>query len=106
MFIGKGAGSNPTGSAVLSDIAALRYDYQYEYRKLKQAESITVNEDELIKVYFRYNSSNKIDTSLFENVYEQYVAADYSYIIADVSLHDWRKAQWYLQEDVNFFIFT
>lgn len=106
VFIGKGAGSNPTGSAVLSDIAALRYDYQYEYRKLKQAESITVNEDELIKVYFRYNSSNKIDTSLFENVYEQYAAADYSYIIADVSLHDWRKAQWYLQEDVNFFIFT
>lgn len=32
-FIGKGAGGHPTGSAVLSDISALRYDYQYEYRK-------------------------------------------------------------------------
>ena len=33
-FYGKGAGSFPTASAVLSDIAALRYQYQYEYKKL------------------------------------------------------------------------
>lgn len=29
-FYGKGAGGHPTGSAVLSDITALRYDYRYE----------------------------------------------------------------------------
>src|SRR5205085_595250 len=33
-FYGKGAGSFPTASAVLSDISALRYDYKYEYKKL------------------------------------------------------------------------
>src|SRR6266542_315031 len=33
-FYGKGAGSFPTASAVLSDIAALRYQYKYEYKKL------------------------------------------------------------------------
>ncbi len=33
-FYGKGAGSFPTASAVLSDISALRYDYRYEYKKL------------------------------------------------------------------------
>src|SRR3546814_10950696 len=32
-FYGKGAGGHPTGSAVLSDIAALRYGYRYEYTK-------------------------------------------------------------------------
>jgi homoserine dehydrogenase len=32
-FYGKGAGSFPTASAVLSDISALRYDYKYEYKK-------------------------------------------------------------------------
>ncbi|MBL7848539.1 MAG: homoserine dehydrogenase [Cyclobacteriaceae bacterium] len=36
LFVGKGAGGNPTGSAVLSDISALRYDYRYEYRKTTQ----------------------------------------------------------------------
>lgn len=35
-FIGKGAGGHPTGSAVLSDISALRYEYQYEYRKIER----------------------------------------------------------------------
>ena len=35
-FMGKGAGGNPTGSAVLSDISALTYDYRYEYKKLSQ----------------------------------------------------------------------
>src|SRR5690606_27257911 len=33
-FYGKGAGSFPTASAVLSDVSALRYDYRYEYKKL------------------------------------------------------------------------
>ncbi len=33
-FYGKGAGSFPTASAVLSDLSALRYDYRYEYKKL------------------------------------------------------------------------
>ncbi len=33
-FYGKGAGSFPTASAVLSDISALRYNYRYEYKKL------------------------------------------------------------------------
>ncbi|MBM3440275.1 MAG: homoserine dehydrogenase, partial [Bacteroidetes bacterium] len=32
-FYGKGAGSFPTASAVLSDVSALRYSYRYEYRK-------------------------------------------------------------------------
>ena len=35
-FMGKGAGGNATGSAVLSDISALTYDYRYEYKKLNQ----------------------------------------------------------------------
>lgn len=30
---GKGAGGHPTGSAVLSDLSALRYGYRYEFKK-------------------------------------------------------------------------
>jgi homoserine dehydrogenase len=37
-FIGKGAGGHPTGSAVLSDIAALQYDYRYEYHKIRSSQ--------------------------------------------------------------------
>lgn len=38
-FVGKGAGSHPTGSAVLSDISAITYDYKYGYKKLKKRSS-------------------------------------------------------------------
>jgi len=34
-FYGKGAGGFPTASAVLSDLSALRYNYRYEYKKLR-----------------------------------------------------------------------
>lgn len=37
-FSGKGAGSHPTGSAVLSDISAITYNYRYGYKKLKKRE--------------------------------------------------------------------
>jgi homoserine dehydrogenase len=36
LFIGKGAGGHPTGSAVLSDISALSYQYKYSYKKFFQ----------------------------------------------------------------------
>ncbi|HEY0897640.1 MAG TPA: homoserine dehydrogenase, partial [Sphingobacteriaceae bacterium] len=44
-FFGKGAGGHPTGSAVLSDIAALRYSYQYEYKKHHKHEDLQYSTD-------------------------------------------------------------
>lgn len=35
-FVGKGAGAQPTGTAVISDISALTYKYKYEYKKISQ----------------------------------------------------------------------
>jgi len=50
LFVGKGAGGNPTGSAVLSDIAALRYDYRYEYRKASQESGVAYSDSAIIDV--------------------------------------------------------
>lgn len=50
LFVGKGAGGNPTGSAVLSDISALRFDYRYEYRKASQANKPSFSESAVIDV--------------------------------------------------------
>lgn len=91
VFIGKGAGSNPTGSAVLSDIAALRYNYQYEYRKLKQVENLELNHHELLKIYYRYPAEHCIDRSIFKEIYEEYSDKESSYIIGLVSLNEWKE---------------
>lgn len=44
LFIGKGAGGNPTGSAVLSDISAGSYKYKYEYKKNTQRKYYFTND--------------------------------------------------------------
>src|SRR5690606_9779024 len=53
-FYGKGAGGHPTGSAVLSDIAALRYGYRYEYKKHLDSQELKYATNYDLKVYFRY----------------------------------------------------
>lgn len=50
-FFGKGAGGHPTGSAVLSDIAALRYGYKYEYKKYRNNRGFIQSNDYTLKVY-------------------------------------------------------
>ena len=54
-FYGKGAGSFPTASAVLSDIGALRYNYRYEYKKLYHHIVPELSNDFYIKAYISFD---------------------------------------------------
>ncbi len=94
VFIGKGAGSNPTGSAVLSDIAALRYNYQYEYRKINQNEDLSLEENISIPLYVRYPSNLPIEKSIFKTINEEHKSEQFSYIIGEVWLKDIIAANW------------
>ena len=55
LFVGKGAGSYPTGSAVLSDVSALTYDYQYEYKKLHQENRLSFSNDAVVDVVVSFS---------------------------------------------------
>ncbi len=57
LLVGKGAGGGPTASAVLSDIAALRYGYKYEYKKLHQPARPRIDHDVDVTVYVRASTS-------------------------------------------------
>ena len=69
-FSGKGAGSFPTASAVLSDLSALRYDYKYEYKKLNAKPEGNLSNDFYIKVYVSFNRLLQVPHHLFEQVDE------------------------------------
>ncbi len=86
VFVGKGAGGHPTGSAVLSDISALRYDYKYEYRKMNATKQITHTQDELLSVYLRYQTPQDLAGIYFEEVNIEYKAANFNYLIGKVRL--------------------
>jgi homoserine dehydrogenase len=85
-FYGKGAGGHPTGSAVLSDIAALRYDYRYEYKKHIDAADLSYTTDWEITVYLRYEDEAIIEQLAFKELSERYYSADFKYVIGKINL--------------------
>ncbi|HMI05132.1 MAG TPA: homoserine dehydrogenase [Pedobacter sp.] len=85
-FFGKGAGGHPTGAAVLSDIAALRYDYRYEYKKYHQHNGLVHTDNVNIEVYLRYTHEYTVEKLQIENISERFSRNDYKYVIGNVSL--------------------
>jgi homoserine dehydrogenase len=85
-FFGKGAGGHPTGAAVLSDIAALRYGYRYEYKKYHQHNGLIHTDNVNIEIYLRYTHEYTVEKLKVENIVERFVRNDFKYIIGSVSL--------------------
>jgi homoserine dehydrogenase len=95
-FYGKGAGSFPTASAVLSDIAALRYGYRYEYKKLYQHTPAELSNDFHLRVYISFTNLKHIPKEEFNTIEEWHSGNERSYLIGTIPytslLHrDWWK---------------
>lgn len=95
-FYGKGAGSFPTASAVLSDIAALRYGYKYEYKKKNQPNLAELSANFHLKVYISYQELSNIPKEEFVSVEEWHSGNERSYLIGTIPFksllhHDWWK---------------
>lgn len=85
-FYGKGAGGHPTGSAVLSDITALRYDYRYEYKKHLEAQELSYSTDYELNIYLRYEDDILINKLNFSSISERYYADNFKYVIGKINL--------------------
>lgn len=85
-FMGKGAGSYPTGSAVLSDISAITYNYRYEYKKIQQNNKPTFTNDVAVRIYARSTDPNELQSLHFESIDEQFSSKTHHYIIGTMTL--------------------
>jgi homoserine dehydrogenase len=99
---GRGAGGNPTGAAVLSDISALSYGYKYEYKKQKQSPDIKFTNNALLKVYLRYNKEEDLKKLGFQTILEQYIGGEYHYVIGTINLNDLIKNKAYIIQNKLF----
>jgi homoserine dehydrogenase len=86
VLMGKGAGSHPTGSAVLSDISACGYGYVYEYKKVRQGNVPQFSNDAKLSVFLRYSAGTDISFLPFEEVEETFSGKNYSYQTGTVRL--------------------
>lgn len=87
-MFGKGAGSLPTASSILSDIMARLHDYRYEYKKRNFVDRAHYTTDIVLKIYARYESTPIPEILPFEKIHEQYSSQECNYIIGDISLKE------------------
>jgi homoserine dehydrogenase len=87
-FFGKGAGGHPTGAAVFSDIAALRYDYHYEYKKARLKGNLKFTNNIELTVYLRYTDESLVEALDFEHIFERYISDSYKFIIGKINLQN------------------
>ncbi len=99
VFIGKGAGGYPTGSAVLSDISALTFDYRYEYKKYTQGEGISFSNKALVDVIVSFPEGGLLSTKDFETFKGGYQGNGHQYLQGTIKIEKLRE--WSLTENIS-----
>jgi len=87
-FVGRGAGSLPTGAAVLSDISALSFSYSYENKKLRQEQKIRYSEDIKLNLYVSSSKASDMEIFNFEDTYEDFKKNGFYYRIGKIGLSE------------------
>jgi len=105
-FYGKGAGSFPTASAVLSDISALRYNYRYEYKKLYHHQPHQLTEDYYLKVYLSFDDWKYIPREKFEWIEEWHADAERKYLVGVLHVRNLIEATWWKENNTSLILTT
>lgn len=105
-FYGKGAGSFPTASAVLSDISALRYAYKYEYKKKYQSVENELSNNYYLKVYVSYDNLKAVQKDAFEWIEEFHSGQQRSYFVGVIHAEKLLKDDWWKQHGVSLILTT
>ncbi len=87
-MFGKGAGSLPTASSILSDIMARLHDYRYEYKKRNYIQKPDYTTDITLRIYARYSDTDIRGILRFERIREQYFGEESNYLIGDIRLSE------------------
>lgn len=100
-FYGKGAGSFPTASAVLSDISALRYEYKYEYKKLYHHPPHELSSDIHLRVYISFDQLDFIPKEDFEWIEEWHAQEDRKYLVGVIALIKLKNSNWWRENNTS-----
>ncbi len=100
-FYGKGAGSLPTASAVLSDISALRYQYKYEYKKLYHHHPHKLSLDVFLRVYVSFDDLQYIPRERFEWLEEWHAQEERKYLVGVISFRELIGSSWWKENNTS-----
>jgi len=90
---GKGAGRFPTSSAVLSDISALIYDYQYSIRKYENKEEGVFNQTGKKRIYIGFENQADDVSNIFDEIEERYQSKNYNHIVGVIDIEKLKQKE-------------
>ena len=90
---GKGAGRFPTSSAVLSDISALKYDYQYSIRKYENKEEGVFNQTGKKRIYIGFENQADDVPNIFDEIEERYQSKNYNHIVGVIDIEKLKQKE-------------
>ena len=85
-MFGKGAGSLPTASSILSDVTARLNNYRYEYKKMSYPDRPAYTTDISLRVYVRYQTTDAPHLLPFQKIHELHLSDAGNYVIGDILL--------------------
>lgn len=100
-FYGKGAGSFPTASAVLSDISALRYQYKYEYKKLYHHTPHQLSNEIFLRVYVSFDDLNLVPKDRFEWIEEWHAQEERKYLVGVIAFVELLNNNWWKENNTS-----
>jgi len=100
-FYGKGAGSFPTASAVLSDISALRYGYRYEYKKLYHHQPLELTREFYLKIFLSFDDWKFVPRESFEWIEEWHAQEERKYLVGVIAFSELTSKNWWRENNVS-----
>lgn len=103
-MFGKGAGSLPTASSILSDVMARLHGYRYEYKKMGYRGRPEYTTDTVLKVYVRFGATDIPSLLPFVSISERYISDNVNYVVGEISLSDLIASKNLLMRDDVFIV--
>lgn len=103
-FYGKGAGSFPTASAVLSDISALRYQYKYEYKKLYHHQQHILSDEVFLRVYISFDDITLVPRDKIEWIEEWHAEEERKYLVGVISFTELKENSWWRENNTSLIV--
>ncbi|MBS1654687.1 MAG: homoserine dehydrogenase [Bacteroidetes bacterium] len=100
-FYGKGAGSFPTASAVLSDLSALRYQYRYEYKKLYHHKPNELTSDVYLRVYISFDDWKFIPREELEWIEEWHAQEERKSLVGVIAFDKLINSTWWKENNTS-----
>lgn len=104
-FCGKGAGGYPTASAVLNDLSALRYDYRYEYKKLRYNDPSELSTDFYLRVCISFKNLIQVAHERFARVEEWSSSDTRCHITGIIHYSQLQESNWWQQPGVSLIVY-